>query len=214
LKDFLPFQQQVSQLGLLHSLALTLLKLTSPGVPDIYQGNELWDFSLVDPDNRRPVDYGHRKVQLNELISNVEAGICLKSFCQELVENLHDGRGKLFLTWRCLQFRRQNPEIFTQGSYLPVGVSGRNAKHGCAFTRSHQKGTAVTVVPRLIYTLAGHTCPLGEKVWGETWVTVPTERWVNWLTEETLQAERREGHWQLPVSEVLAHFPVALLQQR
>src|SRR6202043_2770810 len=108
---FLPVVEEIARLGAINSLSQTLLKLSSPGVPDIYQGNELWDFSLVDPDNRRLVDYPHRRELLNSL-ANASPG--------ELLSRWPDGRIKMFLIQRLLRFRSENATLFEKGEYLPI----------------------------------------------------------------------------------------------
>src|SRR5208282_6643120 len=133
LSGFLPFQRRVARLGLWNSLSQTLLKLTCPGVPDIYQGNDLWDFSLVDPDNRRPVDYIRRQ-QMFESIRVWGSEPDLLSIGR-LLETPEDGRLKLYLIWKILRFRQQQPDIFQQGEYLPLAVEGAKADHVVAFAR-------------------------------------------------------------------------------
>ena len=103
---------------------------TPPGVPDTYQGNELWDFSLVDPDNRRPIDYQRRRSMLAELERGA-AGLSMR----ELTASIEDGRCKLLLTWKALQLRREQPQLFSHGDYRPLRVHGTRAHHVCAFTR-------------------------------------------------------------------------------
>src|SRR5207245_5455815 len=115
LPSFLPVVEEIAQLGAINSLTQTLLKLASPGVPDIYQGNDIWDFSLVDPDNRRPVDYHQRRVMLDTLA---------KVRPEELLQNWPDGRIKMFLTQRLLRFRKEQVDLFRQGSYLPLSAGG------------------------------------------------------------------------------------------
>src|SRR5438046_9279782 len=110
LPGFLPVAQEIARLGAINSLAQTLLKLTSPGVPDIYQGNEVWDYSLVDPDNRRPVDYKQRRDMLEALPT---------ATIDELSRNWPDGRIKMLLTQRLMQFRRKHADLFIRGEYLP-----------------------------------------------------------------------------------------------
>lgn len=127
--DFIPFQRQVSRVGTFNGLALTLLKLTSPGMPDIYQGNELWDFSLVDPDNRRPVDYVRRVAALKVLQESLESGEGHTILIRRLLQNLADGDAKLYMIWRSLQLRREHPELFEQGDYQPLRVEGQHAEH-------------------------------------------------------------------------------------
>ncbi len=129
LPAFLPMAEEVARLGVINSLTQVALKLTVPGVPDIYQGNEIWDFSLVDPDNRRPVDYRRRREILDSL-----GGVAP----EELLQHWPDGRIKLFLTQRLLRFRREHPALFQQGSYLPLSAMGTFANCCVAFVRAHE----------------------------------------------------------------------------
>ncbi|MGO8752009.1 MAG: malto-oligosyltrehalose synthase [Thermoguttaceae bacterium] len=136
LADFRLFWERVVNWGLYSALSQVVLKLTSPGVPDIYQGQELWDFSLVDPDNRRPVDFAPRR----ELLAELQARVCqgaesLFTLARQLAENPRDPRSKLFVTWRTLQLRRENPDLFQHGDYVPLDVEGPRARHVCAFAR-------------------------------------------------------------------------------
>src|SRR5712664_4130839 len=140
LPTFLPVTQEIARLGLINSLAQTLLKLTSPGVPDIYQGNETWDFSLVDPDNRRPVDYKRRAEMLS----------CLSSKSPEaLLQNCPDGRIKMFLTQSALQFRNEHADLFRSGNYLPLHATGAFANCSISFVRQLDRDWAIVIVPRL-----------------------------------------------------------------
>jgi (1->4)-alpha-D-glucan 1-alpha-D-glucosylmutase len=158
--------RRLARSGCVNSLAQTLLKLTVPGVPDIYQGNELWDFSLVDPDNRRPVDYERRRRLLAEIEGSVDPGSFLTS--------LEDGRAKLYLTWKTLQFRRANDALFREGNYIPLRIRGEYANHLCAFARRHESAGAIVIVPRLTARLLGErdALPLGD-VWGYTAIELP-----------------------------------------
>lgn len=235
LTEFIAFQQPLSRIGLFNSLAQTLLKLTAPGVPDIYQGNELWDFSLVDPDNRRPVDYARREALLAQLRDTLEANPSLAQLADELMQNLPDGRAKLYLIHQCLHLRREQPALFADGDYQPLTVTGIHADHVCAFARSHGGQRAVIVVPRLVYRLTAGTELLDagmwdEDIWGDTVIQMPEKNWYNHFNGQSLQAamietvngngeknaaENRDSEtvsWSLPVSRVLSHFPVALLQ--
>ena len=147
LADFLPLQRQVARLGMWNSLSQTLLKLTCPGVPDIHQGNEIWDFSLVDPDNRRPVDYERRQQAFETLR---QASASNSEGLRRLLESPEDGRIKLHLTWRTLCFRRQHADLFREGKYLVLGVTGPKADRVLAFARKYKDATAVIIVPRLV----------------------------------------------------------------
>ena len=136
LEAFRPLRQRLGRLGLFNSLAQTLLKLAAPGVADTYQGTELWDFSLVDPDNRRPVDYSHRRKLLREVRDLSERQI------GNLVGNPADGRIKLYLTERMLTLRREHPGLFTSGDYIPIEAQGTAAQHAFAFLRRNDRTAA------------------------------------------------------------------------
>jgi (1->4)-alpha-D-glucan 1-alpha-D-glucosylmutase len=197
-------------------LAQQLLKLTSPGVPDLYQGNETWDFSLVDPDNRRAVDYAARHAALRAIRAlHDEQGAA--ACAQHLIEHLQDGRIKLYLTWKALAVRREPEALFRDGDYLPLKVQGARAEQVCAFARRHGGETLLVVVPRLFGALLGEhgRLPLGKPGWGDSWLELPAERmperWVNSLTGETL-ATRTVGEVQgLMLAQLFRTFPYALL---
>lgn len=215
--------RQVAYYGHLNSLGQTLLKLTAPGLPDIYQGNELWDFSLVDPDNRRAVDYGRRRALLKEVrAAERRKGSGRVKFAQELVQNWQDGRIKLFVTQRTLRFRREHYDLFTHGDYVALETVGSRAQHLCAYLRQNGQGEqALVVAPRLVATLTerGERPPVGEDIWGDTAIVLPAalaasdgERsYSNLFTGERSYAVKRGGKQTLSVSELLGSFPVALL---
>ncbi len=161
LESFLPLAEEVARAGAINSLSQVLLKLTAPGVPDIYQGNEVWEFSLVDPDNRRPVDYGKRAQMLDSLG---------KVTPEELLANWRDGRIKLFLTRQLLHFRREHAALFAHGSYVPLGVIGKFADCCIAYLRRLDEQSIVVLAPRLS-TRIGFP-PLGQ-AWHDTAVQVP-----------------------------------------
>ena len=206
IQDFGPFQKVVAYYGVFNSLAQVTLKLTVPGVPDLYQGTELWDLSLVDPDNRRPVDYGLRRNLLAQLIKRSRAD--LRALIGELLAASADGRIKLFLTYQILQARRARQELFTGGDYLPLRARGAHAERIVAFARRWRDQAAVTIVPRLLTRLVGpDTLPLGS-VWDDTVVDLPDEMPRRWRDAITNQAT---GGKRLAVADVLGRFPVALL---
>ena len=214
LSDFLRFEERLAHYGLLNSLSQTAIKITSPGVPDIYQGNELWDFSLVDPDNRRPVDYARRAALLEELVSSFA---CPPTQWREkamaLLREMHDGRVKLYVTWRLLELRRRRAELFEQGGYTALQASGSRAPHVCAFAREHASGMSISVAPRLMARLSGEArLPLGEAIWSDTRIPVPPAKtFQNELTGERLEVEHSEGQPVLRLAAVLSAFPVAVL---
>lgn len=215
--DFLPFQRMVSRLGMFNSLSQTLLKLTSPGVPDIYQGNELWDFSLADPDNRRPVDYQRRRILLDGLKAHfaVDSDQCAER-ANALLRTMEDGRIKLYLTWRTLEVRRQCEILFRDGDYLPLRAEGIRGEHICAFARCNKEAALVIVAPRLFYALVsdGDRIPVGTEVWADTHIDLPQnlagKTWKNVFTNETICSQEPEGR-RLGVAALLARFPYALL---
>ncbi len=209
--DFLPFQGDVARWGMYASLAQTLLKLTSPGVPDLYQGTELWDFSLADPDNRRPVDFAHRRRVLAELGRQISEAPDLGSVARHLTETKEDGRIKLFVIRQTLSLRRQWPLLFGTGEYRPLEAQGTRAEHVCAFARVRHGESAVVVVPRLLAAGGLPDPPLGREVWGDdTRVAIPAdagERFRNVFTDEEIDVERGV----FTVAAALANFPLALL---
>ena len=215
LRDFVPFQARLSHWGMLNSLSQVLLKLTAPGVPDTYQGTELWDLSLVDPDNRRPVDYGKRVEMLGELRSRAEKpGGDLASLARELLAAKEDGRVKLYVTWRGLTCRRERAGLFSAGEYLPAEIRGQRRDHVFAFARRDGGRLAVVAVPRLLTRLAGDgALPVGESVWRDTQLRIPGvaggRSLRNLFTGETMSVDRMNGA--LRAGDVFATFPVALL---
>ncbi len=221
LDAFGPFAARMAALGQVNSLAQVALKLTSPGVPDLYQGNELWDFSLVDPDNRRPVDYGLRQRLLAGLPG---PGAVSSDALDELLAHSDDGRIKLFVTARLLALRRAEPELFAESDYAPLAAAGAAAEHVVAFGRetnaegrgSRGRGSRriVVVVPRLPARLLmdGQRWPLGEAVWGDTHVRLPAgwppgARLTDVLTGRTVAPEG-DG---LRLADALGALPVAVL---
>lgn len=208
MQEFLPFQRRIQHCGIINSLAQTLLKITAPGLPDFYQGTELWDLSLVDPDNRRPVDFAHRSNVLKELNTGINTN--LPQLLSELLAAPEDGRIKLFLIYRALQARRAQHELFQHGAYQKLTVIGGLKGHVITFARTLGEQRAIVIVPRFSSSLVrDREYPLGEMVWHETRVLPPNASrlcWRNVLTGETVQGE--EALW---LREVLEQFPVALL---
>jgi (1->4)-alpha-D-glucan 1-alpha-D-glucosylmutase len=219
LDEFLPFQQRVARYGAVNSLAQTLLKVGAPGVPDFYQGAELWDLSLVDPDNRRPVDFARRMDLLAALDARVaERGQDLSGLCTELLENWTDGRLKLYLIRRALALRRERPALFEAGTYLPLEAHGERAEHLVGFARVGTDGAVIVAVPRLTARLTGFTgaLALGAPPWGETWLSLGSDalagRFRDRFTGGVLETERRDGAPTLSAAALFAAFPVALLE--
>jgi (1->4)-alpha-D-glucan 1-alpha-D-glucosylmutase len=211
--EFVPFVNHVAYGGLFNSLAQTLVKMTAPGVPDIYQGTELWDLSFVDPDNRRPVDYGARKRSLEELkAAESEDRLGL---LQDLLSRWQDGRIKLYLTSKVLGFRRAHADLFAGGEYVPLKVAGELGKQVCAFARRQGRVWALAIVPRLIGRAAfrGHA-PLGDDLWGTTVLDLPDQaprRWLDVISGETIDGAPPAAPNRMSLGSVFKHFPVALL---
>ena len=213
LADFLAFWRPVARFGMLNSLSQTLCKLTAPGVPDIYQGNELWDFSLVDPDNRRPVDYQRRGLLLAQL--EHDAG---ELAVEDVVAHLEDGRCKLLLLWRALQLRRAQPQLFSHGDYRRLPVRGSRAHHLCAFARRCARRSVIVIAPRLYRRLLDDPArlPLGSAVWENTLIELPAYEGSRRLLHNVLDGTELQpiSHGNgtgIPAAQALARFPVALL---
>jgi (1->4)-alpha-D-glucan 1-alpha-D-glucosylmutase len=218
LDDFRKFQLHISRIGMFNSLSQTLLKLTAPGVPDTYQGTELWDFSLVDPDNRRRVDYGKRIEMLHGLKASLERldGDDLE-LCRQLLASKEDGRIKLFVHQRALALRCRQPGLLTAGEYVALNSVGSQSDHIFAFARRFGAAAVMIVVPRLMASLLTETnpAPCGASIWHDTQIIVPDELatapWHNLLTGENLETHRSEGQAMIAAASLLAHFPIALL---
>jgi (1->4)-alpha-D-glucan 1-alpha-D-glucosylmutase len=193
--------------GALNSLSTTLLKFTSPGVPDIYQGHEVVSLTLVDPDNRQPVDYARHAERLAAL------GALDPSDAGELAAVPHDGRAKLWITSRLLALRSERPALFRDGDYRALKTGGRHADHVVAFARRHAGATLVAVAGRLFAGLGKEPgrLPLGEAVRGDTWIAVPLlregTRLVDALSGEHVRVENRR----IRLSATFARFPGAVL---
>jgi (1->4)-alpha-D-glucan 1-alpha-D-glucosylmutase len=217
LKDFLPFQQRLAKYGIYNSLSQVLIKTLAPGVPDFYQGTELWDFSLVDPDNRQPVDYLLRQQRLSEL-HHLQTTTSSVDFVHGLLQNSENGLIKMYLTTTALHFRKKNRNLFLEGSYRPLEAKGEQAHHVCGFMRQDHTTICLTVFPRFLTSLIPDpdTSPLGEAVWGQTWITLPPETphpsFRNILTQEIVTPQNLPGMVGLPAGLLFQHFPFALLE--
>jgi (1->4)-alpha-D-glucan 1-alpha-D-glucosylmutase len=198
--------ERIARLGAINSLAQTLLRLTMPGLPDTYRGSELWDHSLVDPDNRRPVDYAQRR-RLLELVERVAQAILAPerraAALQELTHNWRDGREKLHLIRSVLEFRRTRPLLFQRGSYSALAASGKHAEHVCAFARTLEHQRAITVVPRL---LTGLSTPEGRLSWADTALSLPAGKYRCLLSGASVDASAP-----VPLERLLGELPVTLL---
>lgn len=219
LADLAEFVRPLVFFGRLNSLAQTLLKLACPGVPDFYQGTELWSLDLVDPDNRRPVDYDRRRAALAEIQGRPPKPPKLPQAAKDLLAAGDSGRIKLHVIHRVLAFRAQHPELFDRGNYTPLECSGDLGEHVCAFSRSWEDHSILVVVPRLAYTLMkGRTdWPLGTGLWKDTKLLIPSLEpgmaFHNVLTGETVKVGSQRNRSDLGVGTILKTFPVALLER-
>jgi (1->4)-alpha-D-glucan 1-alpha-D-glucosylmutase len=221
MEDFLPLARRVAHSGMWNSLTQTLIKITAPGVPDFYQGTEVWNLSLVDPDNRRPVDFEHRQALLAQLqlcgddptSVRLEPGAAPALHVDDLVTSRADGRIKLHVTAAALRARRADPDLYLRGDYVPLTVAGTRAAHVFAFARMREGRAVVVIVPRLTATLLqdAATPPVGRRVWADTRVMLPesigAQGWRHAFTNDVLP----DGP--IEVADALQRFPVALLSR-
>lgn len=197
LDRFRPLAQRLSTLGMLNGLSRTVLKMTLPGVPDIYQGTEFWDFSLVDPDNRRPVDYAAR----------IQA-IAAEESADKLLAHWQDNRVKQYVLAKLLQDRAQIHKLYSEGDYRPIEARGRMAAHLLAYVRQRGHEKIAVIVPRCWASLVPGVEPSPDpKVWNGTSISLPHGRWVNVITGKTLNIAG-----DAPIADLLAAFPFAVLR--
>jgi (1->4)-alpha-D-glucan 1-alpha-D-glucosylmutase len=213
LAAFAPFAGKIAYCGMFISLAQTLMKMVAPGIPDLYQGTELWDLSFVDPDNRRPVDFAARSRMLRTLKAG--DGNDRSVLIRDLLANWEDGRIKLYLTHKLLSFRGAHRALFAEGDYMALKAAGEMGDRVCAFARRRGREWALAIVPRLIgdMLLRGAT-PLGAEIWGTTGLNLPPEVPTRWL--DVVSGERLEASSETPVNflslrDIFKIFPVALL---
>ena len=213
LAEFRPFQARIARAGIWNSLSQVMLKIASPGIPDFYQGTEIWDFSLADPDNRRPVDYTQRRSLLEKLRMASEDAV---SLVQRLIADPLDGAIKLYVTTRALTFRRTNKELFARGGYVPLRVAGQRQGHVVPFARTLGGRSVIALAGRFFMALGGdQRVPAGNEVWGDSalllrkQLAAPTYQDV--LTQQTFIPAGGNGKRILPLAPVFSHLPVALL---
>ena len=209
LPAFAPFQRRVAAIGMINSLAQVVLKLGSPGVPDFYQGTELWDLSLVDPDNRRPVDFAARDAMLSGLPAHDPAA---------MLREPQDGRIKMFVTTAGLRLRQELPHVFVGGDYLPLPTEVTVRADVVAFTRTSGDDAVIAVAPRLLAGLVNEErpLPLGGECWKTSRIILPealrNRTFLNVLTGEEVRPTEAAGQSWLFVGEVLKDVPVGMLK--
>jgi (1->4)-alpha-D-glucan 1-alpha-D-glucosylmutase len=215
LREFTAFVEKIKAAGLWNSLSQTLLKIASPGVPDFYQGSEIWDFSLVDPDNRRPVDYSLRCRLLKRLRETQAHGAL--PLIEELTRDLTDGAIKLYVISRALCFRKSHRDLLTKGSYIPLRATGSRQNHAIAFARGLGQQSVIAAVGRFFMALgAEKTKPTGREIWGDSALLlrrdVSRAAYRDVFSGRAVGIVDRNGKHTLPLAEVFAHLPVALLE--
>ena len=213
LNDFKKFQSRLAYYGALNSLSQVLLKITSPGVPDFYQGTELWDLSLVDPDNRRPVDF-HKRVQLLKYLKMKEAKEP-ESLIQELLRNWQDGAIKLYITYKALNFRKDHSDLFLQGEYIPLMTKGPNSRHVVAFARRLENTWVVVGAARFLTKfLSPGDSYFDKEIWPGNFLSLPHDAPKEFLcifTGKRLKSIFNDPSRSLPIADLFQNLPVALL---
>ncbi len=213
LRDFLKTQSRIAYYGALNSLSQMLLKVASPGVPDFYQGTELWDFSLVDPDNRRPVDFAKRVRLLKDLKIQEKEG--REGLLALMLPNWKDGRIKLYIMYQALKFRKSFLDLFLHGDYLPLAAKGGRDENILAFARKQENNWVLAVAARFFTQIANFgQLPIGQEVWWENVLMMPPEApiaWVDILTGKNHISDKSKPSTSLPLQKIFQHLPVALL---
>lgn len=213
--DAQAFSDRIAPVGMLNGLAQTILKLTIPGVPDIYQGCELWDLNLVDPDNRRPVDFPARDRLLQRIKWMVER--TEGHAAREFLTQWRDGAIKMFVVWRLLQLRQNQPDLFQTGSHVPIDTDGDRSRHLCCFLRATAGQALLVAVPRLAAGLmdASNPLPINGQTWDESSLILPDniygQRWRNVFTDEVVEARTdADGTLRLSAADLFATVPFAV----
>jgi (1->4)-alpha-D-glucan 1-alpha-D-glucosylmutase len=213
LENFGEFQAPIAKAGIWNSISQVVLKVASPGMPDFYQGNELWCFDLVDPDNRRPVDFDLRRGMLEKL--HEQAGHDRAALVERLAANPCDGAIKLYTTSMALGLRKDARDLFAQGSYTPLTATGSRSNHVVAFARSLAGKTVIALAGRFFLRLFNsHPAPIGD-VWGNTAVILPRKIgrpvFQDVFTGRRVSIEQREDTAVIPLAQAFSHCPAALL---
>lgn len=207
INSFKQFQDKITFFGVLNSISQTVLKYMCPGIPDIYQGTELWDFTLVDPDNRRPVDYQHNKDLLGKIMMDMASD--RKALLSSYLSKPEDGKIKLLVVYLMLRLRNSMPMLFMNASYDVLHISGTHADNVIAFKRSFANQSIIVICARFFTELVPNgILPLGHECWEETLLLLdePKAEWKNIFTDEKIILEH-----EITIAELLKNFPVAVL---
>ena len=209
MESFLPFQEKVAFYGIWNSISQLLVKLTSPGIPDIYQGSELWNLMLVDPDNRAAVDFDKR-ISLLQGLKELETKD-LKALIEDILSHKEDGRIKLFVTEKVLEMRKKKPQLYLHGGYIPIKATGKFKNHIICFARTYRDSWGITVAPRFLASLVVEgKIPVGREVWEDTYIIIPSDApraFQDVFTHRTIVSKTDL----IPVHELFAIFPLSLL---
>jgi (1->4)-alpha-D-glucan 1-alpha-D-glucosylmutase len=211
LHEFRQFQKKIAYFGMINGLSQTLLKIASPGVADFYQGSELWDLRLVDPDNRGAVNFDKRMAVL-EAIANPEP-VAFGKELHDLVDYWQDGRVKMYLIWRAVNFRSEHQDLFREGTLVPIEAAGKHAHNVIAFLRRKGEESAMVLVPRFLSQVCATICPVSDVDWGDTVLILPQDAPLEWssvLTGTRVVSQKKDSGPSLMVNDLLREFPVAL----
>lgn len=216
LDDFRRFHAPVGRAGMFNSLSQTVLRIACPGVPDFYQGTEMWDFSLVDPDNRRPVDYAKRRRALADVVQ--AAAVDRAALMRQLLETAENGRLKLYVIWAALNLRKRCFDLFAKGDYLPLRTQGLREEHAIAFARRDSQHCVLVVAGRFFLGLGvAEQLPVGEPVWGNTAVVLEGEEFAGTYRDvfsgQHLRVSRRDLSKGVALAQAFAYAPVAMLEK-
>jgi (1->4)-alpha-D-glucan 1-alpha-D-glucosylmutase len=209
LEDFGALQKKVAYFGMITGLSQTLLKIAAPGVADFYQGSELWDLRLVDPDNRGPIDFEKRSTMLQGIVGLHSAG--QQQALRDFPDHWEDGRVKLYLIWKALGFRRAEYDLFLEGEFIPLQSAGCHAQHVIAFLRRTSASCALVAIPRWLSQIPRKDNETFD--WCDTRVLLPPQSPSNWksvLREDKFASGQGDGA-SLFIRDLLRDFPVALL---
>ncbi|WP_460971383.1 malto-oligosyltrehalose synthase [Spirosoma migulaei] len=205
-KRFQSFHQRITDFGIINSLAQVVLKCTCPGLPDVYQGSELWDLSLVDPDNRRPVDYDQRQQWLDELVATDS-----NDLWSELWTNRYDARIKLWLLYTLLTERSQQPELFEKGHYIPLAIEGAYSQHVLAFARQYQQRWCVVAVPLGLASLCQHQqTDIVSLDWKDTRLILPDNAPADW-SHQLIDAQGK-AEKSMAIRDLFSFLPLAVVR--
>jgi (1->4)-alpha-D-glucan 1-alpha-D-glucosylmutase len=212
--EFRQFVRTVLRPGMWNGLAQTLLKIGAPGVPDFYQGSELWNLNLVDPDKRQPVDYARRRCLLEQIERMEQQGA--EEVLEQLMRHPETGGIKLYVTSRALRFRKTHPQLFANGAYLPLRGVGDRQRHLVAFARATGNRSMIVVTGRHFVGMGGRDrAPVGD-LWGDSVLLLRKELsdtvYRDVFTHRVLEVEGRKGRRFVPLARIFSHLPVALLE--